>query len=65
DGVPWGSYGAMALGRREFGKGNRASLQTVLHSQVGEAPNHDRVGAAGGASCLGALRARDHGHVSA
>ena len=31
-----------------LGKGNRAGVHTVLHSQVGEAPNHDRVGGAGG-----------------
>ena len=52
--VRCGTAGAM----RDYGsptaenlvKGNAAGAHSVLHSQVGEAPNHDRVEGAGGGS---------------
>ena len=52
--VRWGTVGVM----RGYGsptaenlvKGNAARVHTVLHSQVGETPNHDRVEGAGGGS---------------
>ena len=41
-----------------------AGVQPALNSQVGEVPNHDRVGGAGGGLRLVAPHAHEHGHLN-